>query len=404
MKKNLGFAYIQNLRVPSEKAHSVYIVKVCEAAQKLGAHTVCILPRRKQPSYFTHTSLWDYYGIPKGSFKMQRINSPSLLELPVLVEAIIGWFKHQLATLLFALKSWAYCLRNKTEIIETSDIEVAIVFVLLSLFYHPKIILDIHIDPSDKSIFNYFYKKIDLLVVNCIYYKEFFLKRGIKAENIFVAPNGFDPKNYFSKKSKLTLRKKINLPENRFIVGYIGRFETMGVEKGVYKLIKVASNIKNKSPEIPLTIVAVGGPEELKIQYQEYAAKLGLNESEYLIHSQVNPNQVSDYIFSFDVAWMVYPDNERFRNRISPMKAIEYVAAGKPVIASNFPSITQLKESKFMHLVDPENENELVDAVVSVYQNYDKEMKVMKRAKSRILDYSWEKRQKKIFKSVNASV
>ncbi|MDY7041984.1 MAG: hypothetical protein SVX38_14095, partial [Chloroflexota bacterium] len=64
MSSNPGLLYIANARLPTEKAHGVQIMKMCEAFAQGGAEVKLVVPFRVQTAQMRQVrDLWDYYGI-----------------------------------------------------------------------------------------------------------------------------------------------------------------------------------------------------------------------------------------------------------------------------------------------------------------------------------------------------
>ena len=79
--------YVANIRLPTEKAHGVQIMKMCEAFARRGAVVELVVPNRR-----THIAgdPFDYYGVEE-NFSITRlsvIDSVSLGRLGFLLETL----------------------------------------------------------------------------------------------------------------------------------------------------------------------------------------------------------------------------------------------------------------------------------------------------------------------------
>lgn len=337
-----SFAYIQHHGLPSEKAHSVYIIKVAEASSNITPNTYLLHAAFNKG---TRNEIRKYYDLQEKYLNLHEVKSVDIREWQWLPQRIKdhGWFI--VSAWSFAFKSYQWLKNNSIDIVQTGDREI---IALCKIFGKPnncKIIYDVHFDFSntlyDKFMEKFILKTVDLFVVNCEYLRKKFNNQGIINKKIIVLPNGYDP-NSFNRLSKLESRTKYNFPEDKFIVGYIGRFETRGIEKGVDELIRAAAKVKR---HLPIFIVAIGGPISLVKKYVKLAAELGL-EKDVIIKDYVSQHEVGDILASFDVGALLYPPQGYFIEKMSPMKAIEYQAAGLPILATDLPSIrTVLKDS-----------------------------------------------------------
>ena len=91
----------------------------------------------------------------------------------------------------------------------------------------------------------------------------------LDASRVLVAPNGVDLEFFSIKESQDEARRILNIPQNKKVVAYIGRLETVGQDKGVGTLLE-AFNILNTKYDIPNThLLIVGGPYHLVEKYKE---------------------------------------------------------------------------------------------------------------------------------------
>lgn len=399
-KKKTSYAYIANRRMPSEMAHSVYVAKTVEATKKLGIKTILLIPKKSQPPDFEYKDFWEYYGIEKELFTLVEFSVPEMKNLPNLLETIVNHLRHQITTWVFAVKSVTYLARKTIKIIQTNDREV--IFLLkLHPSYRPTIIYDVHMDP--RNAYEQLFEKlilpnVNLVVVNTEFFRRFYRKRGIKNEKIIVLPNGFDPEQYhYSPTSKMEMRKHLNIAPKMFVVGFVGRLETIGLEKGLETLIKA---IEVCGKKIPMLLLTVGGPKRLALKYKKLAKKIGLSNRQVKFIDHVKPSVVGKYISAFDVACMLYPDNDHFREKMSPMKAMEYMAAKKPIIASNLPAIRLLLNDQMGYLVKPNDEREVTKTLEKIWTNQKVAGKRAEKAFKFVQQFTWQKRQQRILQQV----
>ena len=84
-----------------------------------------------------------------------------------------------------------------------------------------------------------------------------------------------------------------------------------------------------------------------------------------------------------------------------PNKIFEYMAAGIPVVASNFPEITRFVNSNRVGLtVDPENEEEIVNAIGRILSDADFISTLVKNCKETAKRYNWENEESKLISTV----
>lgn len=390
MKLN-SFAFVQNLRVPSEKAHSIYAVQTCCASAKLNYRSNLVIPTRKTNKNLPE-DVYSSYAIAREQFTVTFLQTPDFITRQLKFLRPLSPHIFTLTSLYFALKAWFYLRQSQVEIVQTSDPEILVIFKLLASFYHPQIIYDVHIDPPSwvsGSILNF----SNHALVNCRYFQKELIRRGVSKSKITILPNGYDP-NTLTSKTKSKLRRQLKLPEKRFLIGYTGRFTTLDQEKGIGELINITSLLPQN---IPASIILVGGPQDNAREYQKLAHQLKLSSDQIIIIDQLPPHQVAPYIQALDLAWLVYPDTPHFRHKMSPMKAMEYMAAGIPIIASDFPSLQDLLGNDKAFLVDPDNQNSIIKTVTNIYQKPELAQTKAQVAQKFARNFTWTKRQQLIF-------
>ncbi len=136
--------------------------------------------------------------------------------------------------------------------------------------------------------------------------------------NCFVVKNGVNF-SLFSKKADAFPLQEYH-DKHQHIVGYIGSVD----HRLDYKLLEYCAK------QFPnLGFVFVG-----RITYPEGAEHLRKHDNVYLLGPQA-PNQLHNFIQAFDLGLIPFVKNELTAG-IYPLKINEYLAAGKPVVSTNF--------------------------------------------------------------------
>ncbi len=110
--------------------------------------------------------------------------------------------------------------------------------------------------------------------------------------------------------------------------------------------------------------LVVGGGRTLP-QLQEHAARIGLGDR-VVFTGAVPADRVPELLDCADVAVATLPDTEQARTK-SPLKVVEYMAAGKAVVASRVgEAVTFLDEGRAGVLVPPGDPTALGHAVAEL--------------------------------------
>ena len=142
-----------------------------------------------------------------------------------------------------------------------------------------------------------------------------------------VVYNGVDPNQFVFAGHVGDLRKKLDLPVNRQIIGYVG---TLDKHKKVEILLDAFAMVLKSHPDVFLLIVGDGAGRAL---LDEQIARLGIGGA-VCITGWVPHSLVADYTFSIDVA--VHHHANAYQ---CPLKLLEYMASGLPVVGPDIPFV-----------------------------------------------------------------
>ncbi|MDQ2987100.1 MAG: glycosyltransferase family 4 protein [Armatimonadota bacterium] len=165
--------------------------------------------------------------------------------------------------------------------------------------------------------------------------------------NFVVCPNGISPER-FPENIEATL------PDGRFTIGFLG---TLKAWHGIEILLEAFVAAKSKEPSIRLLVVG-DGPMANLLEDVEGVEMTGA----------VDPLAVPGLLGSMDVGVAPYPKQEPFY--FSPLKIVEYMAAGLSVIASrigDIPRIVTHNENGI--LVDPGDATAIADSILNLMGN-----------------------------------
>lgn len=221
-------------------------------------------------------------------------------------------------------------LNKKDNVLFSSDRYVLILLVFLKIFFRLKfkICSDWHMyleGWKNKLIA----KKSDYLITTSHKLKKLIIdKSGLKTNKVKTVYGGIDLAYYDTPVDIKLQRKSFNLPENKKLVGYIGLFKTMRMEKGIDFMIKSLPQIDSN-----IHMVFVGARDNEKNEYLEMAEKYGVKDRVHIVEMQ-KFKEMAIFEMILDVLVIPYPDRPHFRDYGFPMKVYEYMAAKKPIVYS----------------------------------------------------------------------
>lgn len=193
----------------------------------------------------------------------------------------------------------------------------------------------------------------DAVITICPDLRDYVLREGVDPERHFLIENSIfedvrlteaPPRHQGDGQTK-EARAASGAPVGPRVV-YAGTFESY---QGVDILLRAFVHVKDKAPAAHLLMVG-GTPDQVQ-RMRELADECGLN-GHCTFTGRVPKNEARTYLESADV--LVSPRREGTN---TPLKVYEQLASGKPLVATNIWSHTQVLNEQVCFLVDPTPES-----------------------------------------------
>lgn len=152
-------------------------------------------------------------------------------------------------------------------------------------------------------------------------------KKICREDKLQVIFNGVDIESYENGVRGAIKRKDLNIPEDAFVVGMVGR---MSPQKAPDVFVKMAKQVKDEVPNAHFIIVGNGNEED---EIRKYAEDNGFSNSLHITGWVDNP---MSYVELFDVACLL----SRWEG--FGLALPEYMMAGKPIVASRVDAIPNI--------------------------------------------------------------
>lgn len=288
-----------------------------------------------------------------------------------------------------------FALKNKIKIAHFRDpwsglpIIDALVGTNAKLVYEVNALPSIEIPSRISSVLSITLNKIREMELKCLekanaivcpsyVIKSFLESLGIDSNKITVIHNG-------ARISETEHKKPVSAP-NRYII-YIGAVQPW---QGVESILKAMTFLKD-IPDLKLVFCASGTKPRIKF-LQKLSEKMEVSER-IVWNLRVSQSEVLDWLQGASIS--LAPLTECERNLVQgccPIKIIESMAAGVPVIASNMPVTQELLEHNITGwLIRPDRPSELARAVRILLAHPETLEKIAIKAKEKVTSsLTWE--------------
>ncbi len=399
MKK---LVYITNARLPTEKAHGYQICKMCEAFAENGFDVVLLCPNRVQHDRrLAESTVFDYYGISR-SFRVEKIKNLDVIRFEPFVPAAVFRVLFFLHAVIWGFLAVRAAKKERGDLYFTREITTAYWLVRLCL----PAVCEIHTIPGalQKRLLCRIMKSPCLLrlIVLTSHLRDRIAALCRPGTQIDVLPDAVDLSFYKDLPSRDECRKMLGIPADRAVIGYIGRFQTMELEKGIPELIEAMAHIGPVAGREPL-LLCVGGPLEPVQRYQDHARRHGVSHHSLMFVDRVPNEDVPKWIRGCDVVTIPWPWTDFSAYCTSPMKLFEYMAAEVPIVASDLPALRDvLHHGENCLLVKPGNGAALAEAIMAVLSDEERGARLAGCAAEEVVKYTWYNRCRYIIDTCTA--
>lgn len=330
--------YLAYMRLPTERAHGVQIMKTCEALSREGVVVELVVPTRR-----THITQdpFDFYGIST-RFTVTRLSTPDLVRF--------GRLGFLLSILWFSEKArWLRRFWDSGTVIYSRDAFILAQYLLLGR----RLVYEAHAAPSLLSAFVARHAHAVVVITESL--REAYAAKGVSREKLFVAHDGAD---------------FVTITETR---------ESMGMPEG--------------------TVVTYAGSRRAGkgVEVVE-AATPHIRGSVYVVSGK-SPAAVRQILGLSDV--VVVPNSDKYlssRTYTSPMKLFEALVSGARVVASDVPAIREVVDERAVWFFTPDDPLSLAEAVHRALTDPAASQKVA-HAKEVAARYTWAERARAIVRS-----
>lgn len=381
----MKLVYLAPIGLFDDWAHTVQIMKMCEAFSQAGAEVELVVPNRKVSFSKSDTTAADpfKYNNVKEVFKITKLPAIDLFY------GSPSKFFYWLRLISFLVSSRFYLAFKKYDILYTREV--------YSRLFFSNLYLEKHTFPKIVSYFNKFvFKSVKGLVVLTSFIKKGMIDLGVGADKVLVSHDGVRLEDFSITISKDDARRDLSLSSKDYIFGYIGTLKTMGMEKGVGDAISALKYLPNN-----YRLYVVGGTKVDVSFYESFSISVGVR-ARVTFAGTVLHKSIPIHISACDIVVAPFPKNEHYEYYMSPLKIFEYMASKRPMVVTNLASLREvLRDKETALFIEPNNPKQLASAVEELVNNPDLAEKISQNA---YLDmeqnYTWNKRAENIIEFI----
>ncbi len=380
----MKIAYLANIRIPTEKAHGIQITKMCESFALLGHDVTLIVPDRRSP---ITESVFSYYGIREN----------------FTIKGLPTWNPRRITKFSFRVQSWWYILCvSIVAIMRRDDLVYSreVAPLLLLAFFGRSFVWEVH-TRKDSFVTRSLASRARRVIAISSGLADELVSFGTPLERITVAHDAIDPDEFPSMVEKNILRETLALPFSRPIVGYVGKYRTAGLPKGVDggkgvdELMDAFVVMRARVPDALLLIVGLNSDELPAVRLR--ADLLGIAEHDRVLVEHVPHARALMYMSAADVLIMNYPNILHYARFMSPLKLFEYMASGTPIVSSDLPSVREVLDETCARLVPPGDTPALADGIAELLSDAEQRHILARAAGERVrARHTWLGRAKEI--------
>jgi len=368
--------YIANARMPNEKAHGIQIAKMCEAFVETGVDVTLVVPRRATEPQ----SMQEYYNL--------RVPI-QLIRLPVIDWYIGGRIGYLISSVSFMLSCLFFIWQKKRVgekfILYTIDMD-SYSSSVLALSNNP-FFSEFHGTKPRTLAQHMLFKRVSgIITINKIIMEELKNNFPYSTARYIIEPNGVDLSE-FVRVDKEKARIRLGLPRDARIVLYTGRFFE-------WKGLEILPQAAILTPTIRWQIV--GGEKD------DFSRLVRESLPDNLFFAGSRPHNEMYLWFAATDALLVLGtirDVQSYRYT-SPMKLFEYLATGRPIIASNTPAVREIVNEAEVFFYKSDDAQDLARVVEYAIIHSAELASLVKKAMHHAVTSSWITRAERIIKFI----
>lgn len=395
--------YLLKARLPTEKAHGYQALKTCEAWQNGGLDVEIWAPARVNTLELERIGVKEYYSLDS-EVTIRRFFVLDIMNmwdgwLPQKIAVIKKRLAAQMIGVTYTLGVALYLFKeSENAVFYTRDHNLAGHLMSIYPKLARRLFVEVHTLSSTKSRKRRQARilgKCAGVVAMTEAMRSEMLEYGLPEGKVIVAHDGVDLKKVPLDMSKQQARKLLGLPHDQQIAMFVGKYHTLGREKGIPEILEAIGHLQSDFPN--LSCYCVGGPLDREPSYRQKMTRYGTDQDRVSFVEKRPVDEVPIWLKAADILLMPHPYSEFYAYYVSPLKLFEYMASGRPIVASNLPSTREiLSDEESALLASPGDPGDIAAQIRRLMKNATLAKKLGHRAKKRAIHYTWSARAEKI--------
>ena len=379
IKTNLELLYITSQAFPATKASGVQVMQMCGAFASIGAK-VKLVALEPDKNILSETDLQQYYDVlPNFEIKqLNRSNAPRPVDM------------FQLQAILKEREESILCYTRGR------DVTAPILGLMLGMYA----VVEVHGKPAslkERLMLRLIQSHSKGMIVSISRnLRDLYINQmGFTRNRLVAAPGGVDTTRFNPNISPDDARKQLDMDHGTWLVYAGGLYNGRGL--GV---------LFESAAKLPVKVMIVGGNNIGEIHKWKHKARALGAHNVYFAGYQP-PEKVPLYLAASDILIMNYekhvytPSGEDTSSFASPTKMFEYMAASRPIIASDTPMVRELLTNEYNALlVSPGSAASLNTAIRRLINNPELGQHIATTARTDVEAHSWIDRAQHIINQV----
>jgi len=145
----------------------------------------------------------------------------------------------------------------------------------------------------------------------------------------------------------------------------------------------------------------IGGEDSEIRDYKSLANRFNVLTQCLFVDYQPHAKAVK-YIKAMDALVIPFPNKPHYAFYASPLKLFEYMASGRPIIASDLPALKEILNDRNAMFFEPDNAEDLARKIKLLKSSQTLGNHLSQQALADVRKYTWQERANRILKFIKA--